>query len=284
MGSLRIGGFVQLARPQQTNRYLTRHNVLENGGFTALGLRDRVRNGTPSPDLVSGDTPAASWWRLVAHRDATGALVVTATGEGQTVAPGVTGNEKKFKALVADFVATTADLGGTIDPEVVAIELRQRIQFIAAQIRVAEATLLRNCMPDDWGREMARQTYRLVKEREARIDAAPGRQLPLPAAGRLIAALGQAPLFADVNNAATDPAAAFNQEEASQAVTELGIALTSYLNEDATVTVQGRSWPLPKTRSASSATTFSTSTGPAALAAKTARRCVSIDCLSTSPR
>jgi hypothetical protein len=78
------------------------------------------------------------------------------------VAPGVTGNEKKFKALVADFVAITADLGGTIDPEVVATELRQRIQAIAARIGVTEATVLRTYMPEDWGRDMARQTYRQI--------------------------------------------------------------------------------------------------------------------------
>jgi hypothetical protein len=158
----------------------------------------------------------------------------------------VTGNEKKFKALVADFVATTAELGGTIAPEVVATELRQRIQLIAAQIGVGQATVLRTYMPDDWGRDMARQTYRQIQEREAHIDAAPGRQLPLPAAGRLIAALGQALLFADVNNAATDPACRFNQKEASQAVTELGLALTSPVNDDATVTVAGKVLALTK--------------------------------------
>jgi hypothetical protein len=103
----------------------------------------------------------------------------------------VTGNEKKFKALVTDFVSTTADLGGVIDPEVVATELRQRIQFIAAQIGVTEATVLRAHMPDDWGRDMARQAYRQIQERDAHIDAAPDQQLPLPAVGRLIAALAR---------------------------------------------------------------------------------------------
>jgi hypothetical protein len=151
----------------------------------------------------------------------------------------VTGNEKKFKALVADFVSTTADLGGAIDPEVVATELRQRIQAIATQIGVTEATVLRTYMPDDWGRDMARQTYRQIQEREAHIEAAPGRHLPLPAVGRLIAALGQALLFADVNDAANDPTSVFNQKEAAQAVTGLGMALTSPPNDDATVTVAG---------------------------------------------
>lgn len=155
------------------------------------------------------------------------------------MAPRVTGNEKKFKALVADFVSTTADLGGVIDPEVVATELRQRIRFIAAQIGVTEATVLRTHMPDDWGRDMARQTYRQIQERDAHIDAAPEQQLPLPAVGRLIAALGQALFFATVNNAAADPTNRFNPKEASEAVTGLGIALTSFPGGDAPVTVSG---------------------------------------------
>lgn len=188
---------------------------------------------------MSNGNGHGGWGTLVAHDKTIGAPIVTATGEGQTVAPGVTGNEKKFKALVADFVSTTADLGGTIDPEVVATELRQRIQAIATQIGVTEATVLRTYMPDDWGSGMARQTYRQIQEREAHIDAVPDRQLPLPAVGRLIAALGQALLFADVNDAATDPTSRFNQKEASQAVTGLGMALTSPPNDDATVTVTG---------------------------------------------
>lgn len=69
----------------------------------------------------------------------------------------MTGNEKKFRALVTDFVNTTAELGGTIDPEIVTVELRQRIQFIAAQIGVTEATVPRNHMPNNWGRDMARR-------------------------------------------------------------------------------------------------------------------------------
>src|SRR5262245_24331271 len=117
------------------------------------------------------------------------------------MAPGVSGNEKKFKSLVADFVNASAELGGIIDPEVVASELRQRIQTIAAQIGVTEATVLRTYMPDDWGQDMARQTYRQIQERDAHVDAAPDQQLPLPAVGRLIAALGQVLLFAHVNNA-----------------------------------------------------------------------------------
>lgn len=155
------------------------------------------------------------------------------------MAPGVTGNEKKFKALVDEFVTTTAELGGTIDPEIVAVELRQRIQFIATQIGVTEATVLRNYMDDDWGREMARQTYRQTQERDAHIDAEPDQQLPLKAVGRLLAALGQALLYFTVNNAADDLTCRFNPKEASEAVTGLGLALTSHPNDGSTVTVGG---------------------------------------------
>jgi hypothetical protein len=151
----------------------------------------------------------------------------------------VTGNEKKFKALVNDFVATTADLGGVIDPQVVAIELRQRIQVIATQIGVTEATVLRNYMDDDWGGDMARQTYRQIQERDAHIDAEPDQQLPLNAVGRLVAALGQALLFYTVNNAADDLTCRFNPKEATESVTGLGLALTSHPNDGSTVTVGG---------------------------------------------
>jgi hypothetical protein len=156
------------------------------------------------------------------------------------VAPGVQGNEKKFKTLVADFVATTAGLGGTIDPKVVATELRQRIQFIATQIGVTEATVLRTYMPDDWGGDMARQTYPAVQGTRGAYRRRTRPALALHAVGRLIAALGQALMFADLNDAATDPACRFNQKEASQAVTELGLTLTGPPNDDATLTVRGK--------------------------------------------
>jgi hypothetical protein len=160
------------------------------------------------------------------------------------VAPSVTGNETKFKALVADFVNTTATLGGTIDPEVVTVELRQRIQFIAAQIGVTEATVLRNYMDDDWGRDMARQTYRQIQERDAHIDAEPNQQLPLKTVGRLIAALGQSLLYFTVNTATDDLTCRFNPKETAEAVTGLGLALASHPNDGCTVTVGGNilSW------------------------------------------
>lgn len=155
-----------------------------------------------------------------------------------TVAATLTGS-KKFQALVADFVSTTTELGGTIAPEVVATELRQRIRAIADQIGVTEATVLRSYFPNDWGRDMARTTYRQIQERDAHTDAAPDQQLPLRAVGRLVAALGQAMLFSTVNNGADDPTSAFNPKEASEAITGLGMALTSPPDNDSVVTVGG---------------------------------------------
>jgi hypothetical protein len=158
------------------------------------------------------------------------------------VAPGVTGNEKKFRALVADFVTTTAELGGTIDPEIVTVEVRQRIQFIAAQIGVTEATVLRNHMPDNWGRDMARQTYRQIQERDAHIDAEPDQKLPLQAVGRLIAALGQSLFYYTVNDAANDLTCRFNSKETAQAVTGLGLALTTHPGSMVTIPGNVLAW------------------------------------------
>lgn len=125
------------------------------------------------------------------------------------MAPGVTGNEKKFKALVADFVRTTTDLGATIDPQGRRDRTAPAHPVHRHPYRRQPGHVLRSYLPDDWGQDMARQTYRQIQERDAHIDAVPDRQLPLPAVARLIAALGQALLLADVNNAATDPTCGF---------------------------------------------------------------------------
>lgn len=155
------------------------------------------------------------------------------------MAASVTGSEQKFRTLVSDFVSTTAELGGTIDPEIVATELRHRIRAIATQLHVTEATVLRNYIEDDWGREMARQTYRQMQERDAHIHAAPNQQVPLKAVGRLVAALGQALLYLTINDAADDPTSRFNPKEASEAVSGLGLALTTRSDINSTVTVGG---------------------------------------------
>jgi hypothetical protein len=154
------------------------------------------------------------------------------------MAASITGSTK-FQTLVSDFVSTTAELGATIDPAIVATDLRQRIQAIAAQLGVTEPTALRDYLPDDWGRAMARDTYRQVQEREAHIDAAPDQQMPLHAVGRLVAALGQALLYFTINNAAADPTCTFNPKEASEAITGLGLALASRPDGGSTLTVGG---------------------------------------------
>lgn len=163
-------------------------------------------------------------------------------GKDTAMAGHVTGGEAKFKALVADFVAVTGELGATIEPEVVATDLRERIRFIAAQIGVTEKTVLRSYIDEDWGREMARQTYRQIQERDARIDSEPRRRLPLHAVGRLIAALGQAQYFYAVNDAALDHACAFNAREAAEAVTGLGLALADHPGDAVAVAGNVLAW------------------------------------------
>ncbi len=49
----------------------------------------------------------------------------------------------KFARLVDDFVATVGELGGSVDPAVVAAELQARIDAIAAQLHVTPQTVLR---------------------------------------------------------------------------------------------------------------------------------------------
>jgi hypothetical protein len=99
--------------------------------------------------------------------------------------------------------------------------------------------VLRNHLPNSWGRDMARQTYRQIQERDAHIDAEPDHQLPLKAVGRLIAALGQGLLFSTVNNAAGDLTCRFNPKEAAEALTGLGIALTAHPGDGSIATIAG---------------------------------------------
>lgn len=86
---------------------------------------------------------------------------------------------------------------------------------------------------------MAHQAYRQIHERDAHIDSELDQQLPLKAVGRLIAALGQALPYYTVNNAAAGLTCRFNPKEASEAVTGLGLTLTSHPNDGSTVTVGG---------------------------------------------
>jgi len=54
----------------------------------------------------------------------------------------------KFARLVDDFLATVDELGGSVDPAVVAEELQARIEAIATQLHVTTQTVLRTYIDD----------------------------------------------------------------------------------------------------------------------------------------
>jgi hypothetical protein len=47
-------------------------------------------------------------------------------------------------------VATVDELGGSVDPAVVAAELQARIDAIATQLHVTKQTVLRTYIDDEW--------------------------------------------------------------------------------------------------------------------------------------
>jgi hypothetical protein len=126
--------------------------------------------------------------------------------------------------LVDDFVATVGELGGTVDPAVVAAELQTRIDAIATQLHVTTQTVLRTYIDDDWGRQMATTMMADVKERAA-VPAGPPEHFALRVAGRLLAALGQAMLYAATNHDQQQPIPQLDLRQAAEAVTGLGLAI-----------------------------------------------------------
>jgi hypothetical protein len=151
----------------------------------------------------------------------------------------VTGT-KKFRDLVQDFVSTAAELGYTADRAAIAAELQARISAVATQLHVTEETALRNYLDDDWGREMARDFCHQLAECTALVEAEPAREMPVQAAGRLVAALGQALLCYAINEGSGDRRPGdFSADDASQAVSGLGLALHATPPGAATVSVGG---------------------------------------------
>ncbi|RSM67436.1 hypothetical protein DMB66_15895 [Actinoplanes sp. ATCC 53533] len=131
----------------------------------------------------------------------------------------------KFHRLVDDFVATVTELGGRVDPSVVADELQSRIDAIAVQLRVTPQTVLRSYIDDGWGRQMATAMMADVHGREAVEAAGPDEHVGVRVAARLLAALGQAILFATVNQDATEPVPRLDVRIAAEAVTGLSMAV-----------------------------------------------------------
>jgi hypothetical protein len=142
----------------------------------------------------------------------------------------------KFARLVEDFVATVDELGGAVDPAVVAEELQARIDAIAAQLRVTTQTVLRSYIDEDWGRQMAETMMADVQTRNT-VPTGPPEHFALRVAGRLVAALGQAMLYATTNQDPQQPIPAMDLHQAAEAVTGLGLAINECPPGDQLVTV-----------------------------------------------
>jgi hypothetical protein len=131
----------------------------------------------------------------------------------------------KLARIVDDFVAT-ADLNGTtVAPEAVTEQLNARIDAIAKQVGVTAQTVLNTYIDEDWGRKLALQMISELADRQRVLAATPAEHLALPVAGRLIAALGQATLYAAINRNAVQKAPAMDLRQAAEAITGLGLAI-----------------------------------------------------------
>ena len=129
----------------------------------------------------------------------------------------------KFAQLVSQCVDTIEQLGGTVDPQVVAEELQARIDAVARQLRITAQTALRSYIPDDWGEQMAAETMATAHALTA--PSGPAEHLALRVAGRLQAALGQALVYAAHNDDQQRPVPVLNLQHAGEAVSGLGIAV-----------------------------------------------------------
>ena len=146
----------------------------------------------------------------------------------------------KFHRLVDDFVATVTELGGRVDPSVVAGELQARIDAIAEQLRVTPQTVLRSYLDDDWGRQMATAMMAEVHDREVVAAVGPDEHVGVRVAARLLAALGQAILFATVNQDAARPQPRLDARIAGEAVTGLSMAIHDRPDETDLVVVSAQ--------------------------------------------
>lgn len=133
--------------------------------------------------------------------------------------------QSKRTRLVSDFVATVEALGGRVDPAVVAEELEVRINAIAAQLHITSQTVLRNYIDDDWGRQAATAMMDEVTRRQVDEPAGPDEHFAVHVVGRLVAALGQAMLYASVNGDAAAEVPHLDGRHAAEAISGLGLAL-----------------------------------------------------------
>jgi hypothetical protein len=142
----------------------------------------------------------------------------------------------KRARLVNDFVATVEALGGQVDPAVVSGELDARINAIANQLRITPQTVLRTYIDDDWGRQTA-EAMMAAARGPADVPAGPDEHFSVRVVGRLLAALGQAMLFAYVNEDQSQVAPQLDARQAAEAISGLGLAIHEMLPGDDLVAV-----------------------------------------------
>lgn len=131
----------------------------------------------------------------------------------------------KLARIVDDFVATAELNGITVDPAAVTDQLNARIDAIAEQVGVTAETVLSTYIDVDWGRKLALQMISEVSDRALVLAGTPAEHLAFPVAGRLLAALGRATLYAAVNHNAARQVPAMDLQQAAEAVTGLGLAV-----------------------------------------------------------
>jgi hypothetical protein len=131
----------------------------------------------------------------------------------------------KLARIVDDFVATAELHATTVAPEAVTEQLNARIDAIADQVGVTAQTVLNTYIDEDWGRKLALQMINELADRQRVLAATPEEHLALPVAGRLIAALGQATLYAATNRNAARKVPAMDLQQAAEAITGLGLAI-----------------------------------------------------------
>lgn len=130
----------------------------------------------------------------------------------------------KFGRLVDQFVTTVEQMGGCVDPQVVAEELQARIDMVAGQLRIKPDTVLRNHIPEDWGEVAASAMMTKVQQRQ--IPTGPAEHLAVRVAARLQAALGQVLIYAAANGDQQQDVPALDLHHLGEAVSGLALAMT----------------------------------------------------------
>jgi hypothetical protein len=133
--------------------------------------------------------------------------------------------QDKRARLVNDFVATVESLGGRIEPAVVLEELDARINAVAAQLHSTTQTALRNYFDDDWGCEAAAAMMAEVAQREAAVRGSADEHFAVSVVARLLAALGQATLYASVNGDQMLAVPQLDARQAAEAISGLSLAI-----------------------------------------------------------